>query len=571
MASAATADEPPALRVVGKRRQELRFDVGDVVMCNLGSDGWKLGRVIALHYREEGWPPGRVAPYQVALEGDHSLIYVPQEDPRFCREATREDLNIARRLDALAPPPPGAAETETQGAVGGAGLLHCGDGTGVPLGGGVFGYRDGKCHGCHCCPRSWSAVEVYSEHYRAAQRNGLKITRRSADLGTIVVGALVHHAPDRAPAPAPAPRGFMQCPTLARLPPGVSFSDEGALDGVVRFDPHFPVSYKVEFVAVSTADWDNAAIGLVRLEITFVVEANVPPEGFDDRAFAQKQQLARTAANRSLRGICDVWERWEQQELGNRKTIDQMSAHLHDLRELLEQHPRLDGGWWWVQLGGFHMNVHKLMENTLFECELYLGHALTFGDAEVRRLAEQNLEGCYQKRLLEAARFMWLDGVTQMKRGEWKVAAETLRLAADKKDGWGWGVNNGDIWIAESAARLVHGVELALSGGADDVDVAGELTEAARLLEKGAARAAEGRCFGSKGHPWASENSMALAEYRGLSDNRAMAVNWLDAFKKRTIFWCSLVLGGAAPFPPTPRPRLQDAEMLRQRLLGLNE
>ena len=51
--------------------------------------------------------------------------------------------------------------------------------------------------------------------------------------------------------------------------------------------------------------------------------------------------------------------------------------------------------------------VHKLLENTLYECELYLGHALMFGDAEVRRAAEQNLDGCYQKRLLgECARML---------------------------------------------------------------------------------------------------------------------------------------------------------------------
>ena len=63
-------------------------------------------------------------------------------------------------------------------------------------------------------------------------------------------------------------------------------------------------------------------------------------------------------------------------------------------------------------------------------------------------------------RLLEAARFMWIDGLEQMMRSEWAAAAETLSLAAAKKDGWGWAVNYGDIWISESAARLVHGAEL---------------------------------------------------------------------------------------------------------------
>ena len=55
----------------------------------------------------------------------------------------------------------------------------------------------------------------------------------------------------------------------------------------------------------------------------------------------------------------------------------------------------------------------QLLENTLFECELYLGYALTF-DNDVRFYAEQNLQGCYNKRLLEAARFMWTDGITAM-------------------------------------------------------------------------------------------------------------------------------------------------------------
>ena len=65
-----------------------------------------------------------------------------------------------------------------------------------------------------------------------------------------------------------------------------------------------------------------------------------------------------------------------------------MLSELRRLRQLLERHPRLDGGLWWAHLGGFFMNVHKLLENTLFECELYLGHALLSGDKEVRRLAE---------------------------------------------------------------------------------------------------------------------------------------------------------------------------------------
>ena len=72
--------------------------------------------------------------------------------------------------------------------------------------------------------------------------------------------------------------------------------------------------------------------------------------------------------------------------MGHRETIEFFTKNLDKLRELLEKNPRLDGGAWWAQLGGYYMNVHKLLENTLFECELYLGYALLFGSSEVRRV-----------------------------------------------------------------------------------------------------------------------------------------------------------------------------------------
>lgn len=547
---------------------DFRFDVGTLVMCNMGPRGWKLGRVIALHYREDHWPPGTEAPYQVALEDDHALIYVPEDDAAYCREATREDLRIAVRMDALAPLPHGLEGSDpepepmsTHAADG----LGCAGGKAQP---GSHGYRSGRCHGCDGCPRSWSCAELYSEHYRCAARNGLRVTRVAVDLGTVPVGESLRHPAGEG---TPVDAGFMQCPTLVRLPPGVRFTDDGGLAGEVRFDPHRGAAYRVEFVAVSTAEWDNPAVGVVRLEITFAVEGNEPPETFDEGAFVREQQQARAVANRSLLELGDAWRRWERGELGHRDTCDRMLAELRQLRELLERHPRLDGGRWWAQLGGYHMNVHKLLENTLFECELYLGHALTYWDPEVRRMAEQNLEGCYQKRLLEAARFMWVDGLEQMMRGEWATAVETLRLAAEKKDGWGWAVNHGDIWLAESAARIVHGAELAADDEAEPREAAPWLAEAARLLEKSVTRSAEAGAFGPEGHPWASEIGAALASYRELQESGADATDWLEAFKLRTVYWCAQVLGGAAPFPPRPRPRLEDAAALVRRLPGHND
>lgn len=534
---------------------DCRFELGAALMCNLGPSGWKLGRIIALHYREEHWPAERVAPYQVALEDDHALIFVPVDDARYCREPTQEDLKIARRMDALAALPPGveARRPELSGG------LHCSGVAGIDPDDEEAGYRSGRCGCCHSCPQNWSNVELYSEHYRCAARNGLKVTRRSVNLGTLRVGdSLLHPAGEDLPSQG----GFMQCPTLVRLPPGVRFSDDGALAGELRFDPHRDATYNVEFVAVSTADWQDDTVGVVRLEISFVVEGNEAPQGFDVGAFTRRQQQASATAERAVSELVRIWQEWEREELSHRDTCDTMCAELRRLRELLERHPRLDGGRWWGRLGGFHMNVHKLLENTLFECELYLGHALTFGSSEVRGLAEQNLEGCYDKRRLEAARFMWNRGAKQMMRGEWEAAAETMRLAAAKKEGWGWAVNYGDIWLAEAAARLVRAAEFS----ARSPDGARYLADAETLLKKCVERAEESRAFGPSGHPWATEVDAALDSFRSLRQSGADTSTWLEAFKLRTAYWCAQILGGAFPFPPKLRPRLEEADALVQRL-----
>ena len=61
-------------------------------------------------------------------------------------------------------------------------------------------------------------------------------------------------------------------------------------------------------------------------------------------------------------------------------------------------------------LGGLHMNIHKLLENVLLHCELFLGQALLFtketraGAQEAVELAEENLKGCMAKRMLEVPR-----------------------------------------------------------------------------------------------------------------------------------------------------------------------
>lgn len=58
---------------------QLRFDVGDNVMCRIGPDpvtGWANGTIVQLWYREASWPDGSWAPYKVKLE-DGRQIFAP--------------------------------------------------------------------------------------------------------------------------------------------------------------------------------------------------------------------------------------------------------------------------------------------------------------------------------------------------------------------------------------------------------------------------------------------------------------------------------------------------------------
>ncbi|MEM9457482.1 MAG: hypothetical protein AAGF11_25105 [Myxococcota bacterium] len=131
-------------------------------------------------------------------------------------------------------------------------------------------------------------------------------------------------------------------------------------------------------------------------------------------------------------------------------------------------------------------------------------------------------------------------------------------------------MNYGDIWLSEAAARLIHGAQLVARNGAEDREGARWIAEAARLLERAAQRADEAGVFGPEGHPWASELDAALASYSP-GDSGTDAADWLEALKLRTVYWCAQVLGGAVPFPPKLRPRLEDAAALVQRLPGHND
>ena len=302
----------------------------------------------------------------------------------------------------------------------------------------------------------------------------------------------------------------MQCPTLVRLPPGVRFSDDGALErrGALRPASRGGLQGRVRR-GEHGGDWDDPEVGIVRLEIAYSSSrATSRRVEFDVEAFTARAG----SGSRGGKPVCsatsaDAWEGWEQGELRQPRDLrPDVCAQLGRLRDLLERHPRLDGGRWWGWLGGFHMNVHKLLENTLFECELYLGYALTFGDAEVRQAG-----GAEPRRLLQEAAprggalHVDPDGLEQMMRGEWVTAAETLQSRRGQAGRLGLG---GELrrHLARRGGRAPRArcATLLARDGADDREGARWIAEAAQLLERGCGEGGRERgYFGPEGHPWA--------------------------------------------------------------------
>ena len=173
---------------------------------------------------------------------------------------------------------------------------------------------------------------------------------------------------------------------------------------------------------------------------------------------------------------------WETRKQSHANVIKGMNHEFTQMKATLDAYPHDAFGW--GILGALHMNTHKLLENVLLEAEHYLGHALTFGGAAAE-FAETNLEGCYAKRQLEAAKFIWMEGMEACVEGgyrrNWEMEVEVevevegvdakvhtksdllferaehlFERASRKKSGWGWGVNNGEIYLGQATAILLQ-------------------------------------------------------------------------------------------------------------------
>ena len=65
-------------------------------------------------------------------------------------------------------------------------------------------------------------------------------------------------------------------------------------------------------MAVSTSQWNDPNIGIVRYEINFSVEGNEPPDDFEVSDFIQKQEEARLSANNMLQDLRTTWDKWDR-------------------------------------------------------------------------------------------------------------------------------------------------------------------------------------------------------------------------------------------------------------------
>ena len=233
-----------------------------------------------------------------------------------------------------------------------------------------------------------------------------------------------------------------------------------------------------------------------------------------------------------------------------------MRVELKRLQAVLERRPRAGGGRYWGWLGALHMNVHKLLENMLAECEVFLGFALRFpegggagggaGEESAAQIARENLGGCYAKRQLEAAKFLWVAQLEAAQREEvdWAAVEAALLRAVAMKEGWGWGVNNGDIWMLLGAAQAVSG----------------RLDEADATLALAHER--------SPSHPWTQANQHAVRELRAIgtaaADEESRRAR-RAALVTETRSWCSQVLPAVRPNKrPGPLPLLPRLGVPRQ-------
>jgi len=102
-----------------RKRQGLRFALGDEVECKTGRKQWTKGSITKQMYRDHTMPQGLVAPYQVKLHTEDRLIWAPMDCDSVIRALKARRIVKAKRPGAkteeqeeppLPPQPPPAAQ-----------------------------------------------------------------------------------------------------------------------------------------------------------------------------------------------------------------------------------------------------------------------------------------------------------------------------------------------------------------------------------------------------------------------------------------------------------------------------
>ena len=93
-------DADAAAAAVAAPQPPLRFQVGDIVLANMGRGSWKLGRIEHLHHREAHWPAGESSPYAIALD-EGGGVYAPEDSEHVVRRASDADVRRLQQAAAL--------------------------------------------------------------------------------------------------------------------------------------------------------------------------------------------------------------------------------------------------------------------------------------------------------------------------------------------------------------------------------------------------------------------------------------------------------------------------------------
>jgi hypothetical protein len=341
----------------------------------------------------------------------------------------------------------------------------------------LLNYRLGLCEQCHCSALQWTCVELLSKHYKCTDRTHATFYNVSRHLGTHSIG---NHFSWSVPSNLPTRHWLRNCVSHATLHnTGLTFRDDGILEGVISPLSEKEIWLTAFHTAISTSNGETITT-VTRLNLHLYINTHVPTTV---HSFETVHPNVSRAADRAVA----YYNSWESGQQNHADAIKGMNQEFARMKSTLDVAPHDAFGW--AILGALHMNTHKLLENVLLEAEHYLGHALTFGGAAAD-FAEKNLEGCYAKRQLEAAKFIWMEGMEALVKGiavlavemkaETEVGSDGTMLvemdneklarsellfvraehlferASKKKSGWGWGVNNGEIYLGLASSILLQ-------------------------------------------------------------------------------------------------------------------